>query len=66
MRGGFYKKNPNQYMSWMVQKYLDNIRHKKEEIEYKTYNELVEAPLDNPWFRVILLNIDKLIFRPFI
>lgn len=66
MRGGFYKNNPNQHMSWMVQKYLDNIRHKKDEIEYKTYNELVEAPLDNPWFRVILLNMDKLIFRPFI
>lgn len=60
MRGGLYQSNPNQYMTDIVQEYLSDLDHEK----FKTYNEMVERPLDNPWFRVILLNINNLIFNP--
>ena len=60
MRGGLYQSNPNQYMTSMVNNYLKSLDHGK----FKTYNEMVERPLDNPWFRVILLNINNLTFVP--
>lgn len=66
MRGGFYEKEPNAYMTNIVQEYLKNLSNTEDGIKYETYNELIEEPLDNPWFRVILLNINKLIFEPFI
>ena len=62
LRGGLYQSNPNEYMRNMVKNYLTNL----DQTIYKTYNELIEEPLDNPWFRVILLNINKLVFHPFI
>ena len=61
MRGGLRQKSPNQYMTNMVYDYLNILDRKM----FSTYNEMVERPLDNPWFRVILLNIDRLIFTPF-
>ena len=61
MRGGLYKKNPNEYMSEQVRKYLGSLDTSK----YETYNELIEKYMDNPWLRVILLNVNKLIFRPY-
>lgn len=65
MRGGFRHKNPNEYMSDIVNKYVKKLNIIEDPIKYEAYNELIEAPLDNPWFRVILLNINKLIFKPF-
>ena len=62
MRGGLYAPNPNVYMSKMVQDYLKKLDYNI----FGTYNELIEAPMDNPWFRVVILNIDKLIFTPFL
>lgn len=61
MRGGFYKKNPNEYMSEQVRKYLGSLDTSK----YETYNELIEKYMDNPWLRVILLNVNKLKFSPY-
>lgn len=61
LRGGLYNQNPSLYMSNMVQKYLDNLDGKGS--KYTSYNEMCEIFLDNPWFRVILLNLDKLNFE---
>lgn len=61
MRGGFYKNDPNNYMSEQVKQYIDNLDTTK----YKVYNELIEETMDNPWSRVILLNINKLCFSNF-
>ena len=66
MRGGFYQKDPNKYMSNIVQQYLNDLGNTNGNIHYEAYNELVEEPLDNPWFRVLLLNINKIIFEPYI
>lgn len=65
MRGGFHHKNPNAHMNDIVDKYIKKLDNAKDSIKYETYNELIEAPLDNLWFRVILLNINKLVFEPF-
>jgi hypothetical protein len=62
MRGGLYQPNPYEYMTNKVKSYLCNL----DNTVYKTYNELIEEPLDNPWFRVILLNINNLVFQPFL
>jgi len=61
MRGGLYSQKPNAFMSKKVADYVNSLEEKG--TKYTSYNEMVEIFLDNPWFRVILLNIDKITFE---
>lgn len=63
LRGGLYSKKPNEFMSKIVVDYLNGLDEKG--TKYTSYNEMVEIFLDNPWFRVVLLNIDKIAFEEF-
>ena len=59
MRGGLYNSKPNDYMSKKVGEYIKSLDNS--EGNYTSYNEFVEVYLDNPWFRIILFNLDKMI-----
>ena len=55
LRGGLKSGNPTAALNEAVDEYVGA----------QSYNEFVEAHLDNPWVRVVLSGIDELDFKSF-
>ena len=55
LRGGLYSDKPLEYMSNVVTKYTNT----------KEHIHCVEIFMDNPWVRVVLFNMNNLVFEPF-
>jgi hypothetical protein len=55
LRGGLYSDKPLEYMTNLVTEYANGREH----------IHCVEIFMDNPWVRVVLFEMNKLVFKPF-
>jgi hypothetical protein len=55
LRGGLYSDKPLEYMSNLVTEYANGREH----------IHCVEIFMDNPWVRIVLFEMNKLVFKPF-